>query len=78
LVRKYCKVGCIGCQICVKVSLDSFEVTNFLAKVKYQEAADPHAAVSKCPTKCIRDFATGYPEGSTFGAADSSEEGDAA
>jgi len=66
LVRKYCQVGCIACQICVKTAAGAYVVEENLAHVVYEQSAQAAAAVPKCPTKCIRDFAEGYPEGSSF------------
>lgn len=66
LVRKYCQVGCIGCHICVKVSPEAFQVSNFLASVNYKQEFDATATIAKCPTKCIRDFSNSYPQGSSF------------
>jgi len=66
LVRKYCQVGCIGCHICVKVSPEAFQVSNFLASVNYNQEFDATDAITKCPTKCIRDFSNSYPQGSSF------------
>jgi electron transport complex protein RnfB len=66
LVRKYCQVGCIACQICKKAAPESYKIENFLARVDYASAESAEAGIEKCPTKCIRDFATGYPEGSSF------------
>ena len=65
-VRKYCQVGCIACQICVKTVPEAYLVEDFLARVDYGMHEEAAAAVAKCPTHCIRDFAEGYPEGSTF------------
>jgi len=65
-VRKYCQVGCIACQICKKTVPEVYQIENFLAHVDYAAAGDALPAVAKCPTKCIRDFSTGYPEGSSF------------
>jgi len=65
LVRKYCQVGCIGCHICQKTVPDAYKIENFLATVVYEQAGEAVEALAKCPTKCIRDFADGYPEGST-------------
>ncbi|MBE0597670.1 MAG: RnfABCDGE type electron transport complex subunit B [Desulfuromonadales bacterium] len=67
-VRKYCQVGCIACLICVKTAPGAYKVEENLATVIYQSAAEAGAAVAKCPTKCIRDFTEGYPQGSTFSA----------
>jgi len=65
-VRKYCQVGCIGCHICHKTVPDAYKVEDFLATVVYEQDAQAFEAIAKCPTKCIRDFNDGYPEGSTF------------
>jgi electron transport complex protein RnfB len=66
LVRKYCQVGCIGCQICKKTVPDAYVIENFLATVVYGQDAEASEAIEKCPTKCIRNFDDGYPEGSNF------------
>jgi len=63
-VRKYCQVGCIACQICVKTAPGAYVVEESLARVVYEQHGEAGAAVAKCPTKCIRDFTDGYPEGS--------------
>ncbi|WP_035057799.1 RnfABCDGE type electron transport complex subunit B [Desulfuromonas sp. TF] len=65
-VRKYCQVGCIACQICKKTSPEAYVIEDFLARVVYEHHEQATAAVEKCPTKCIRDFTDGYPQGSTF------------
>jgi electron transport complex protein RnfB len=64
-VRKYCQVGCIGCRICQKTVPEAYVVENFLAAVVYEHADEAVEALAKCPTKCIRDFSEGYPDGST-------------
>jgi len=66
LVRKYCQVGCIACHICQKTVPEAYRIENFLATVDYAQAAEAVAALAKCPTKCIRDFSEGYPQGSRF------------
>ncbi len=66
VVRKYCQVGCIACQICHKTVPEAYLIQNFLAHVVYPHHVQAGEAVVKCPTKCIRDFVDGYPEGSTF------------
>ena len=66
-VRKYCQVGCIACHICKKAAPEAYEIEKFLARVNYEHHAEAGPGVEKCPTKCIRDFTTGYPEGSSFG-----------
>lgn len=65
-VRKYCQIGCIGCNICKKTVPEAYRIENFLARVEYEYHQAAVAAIEKCPTKCIRDFSTGYPEGSSF------------
>lgn len=69
LVRKYCQVGCIACQICKKTAPEAYAIDNFLAQVVYEHHEQASAAVAKCPTRCIRDFVDGYPEGSRFSPA---------
>ena len=68
VVRKYCQVGCIACHICKKTVPEAYTIEDFLATVNYEQAGDADAAIAKCPTKCIFDFTTGYPEGSGFAA----------
>ncbi|WP_305041682.1 RnfABCDGE type electron transport complex subunit B [Geoalkalibacter sp.] len=67
-VRKYCAVGCIACHICAKTVPGAYVVEDFLARVDYEHRDQAGAAVEKCPTHCIRDFAQGYPPGSSFAA----------
>lgn len=69
LIRKYCQVGCIACQICKKTAPGAYEIENMLATVLYDQHLEADAAIEKCPTHCIRNFASGYPEGSSFAAA---------
>jgi electron transport complex protein RnfB len=64
--RKYCKVACLGCQICKKTAPSAYIIEDFLAEVIYEDHEGALDAVEKCPTKCIRDFSMGYPEGSSF------------
>lgn len=66
-VRKYCQVGCIGCNICKKTVPEAYQIESFLARVEYEHHENAAAAIEKCPMKCIRDFSNGYPEGSSFG-----------
>jgi electron transport complex protein RnfB len=66
LVRKYCTIGCIACLICVKTAPAAYRVEESLAQVIDGPREDALQAVAKCPTHCIRDFAAGYPEGSSF------------
>jgi len=69
VVRKYCSIGCIGCLICHKTTPEAYVVENNLARVVYDHHLEALPAVSKCPTHCIRDFATGYPQGSALAPA---------
>lgn len=71
-VRKYCQVGCIGCNICKKTVPEAYKIETFLASVDYEHHEDAALAIEKCPMKCIRDFSTGYPEGSSFTASEAS------
>ena len=53
--RQFCKVGCIGCGICVKQT-DLFKVDNNLAKIdfkKYEPLEQTETAMTKCPTGVI-------------------------
>ncbi|MBN1685944.1 MAG: RnfABCDGE type electron transport complex subunit B [Spirochaetales bacterium] len=54
VVRKYCKVGCIGCAKCTRSSPDGgFVIENFLAHIDYSKKGERSAALADCPTKCI-------------------------
>ena len=54
VVRKYCKVGCIGCKICAKKSPEGgFVIENFLARVDFEQTGEREQAAAACPTKCI-------------------------
>ena len=53
--RSMCKVGCIGCGVCVKQS-EVFAVADNLARLdyeKYQLTEQTETAMDKCPTKVI-------------------------
>jgi len=53
--RTMCKVGCIGCGICVKQT-DQFGVTDNLARLgytKYEPGEQTETAMAKCPTGVI-------------------------
>jgi len=63
-VRKYCQVGCIGCQLCKKTVPEAYKIENFLAEVDYAHDVEATLGITICPTKCIRDFSEGYPDGS--------------
>lgn len=66
VVRKYCETGCIGCNICKKTVPESFKIDKFLAHVDYEHSDNAARAIEKCPTQCILNFKTAYPEGSQF------------
>ena len=55
-VKNACKIGCIGCKICEKLSKGAFIVEDNLARLDYSKV-DGEAVLKlcaeKCPTKCI-------------------------
>ncbi len=54
VVRKYCKVGCIGCKKCEKSSPEGgFAIEDFLARIDYSQGGERNSARLACPTKCI-------------------------
>ncbi len=56
IVKNACKVGCIGCKICEKLSKGAFIVEDNLSKLDYSKLGDATTlklCVEKCPTKCI-------------------------
>jgi electron transport complex protein RnfB len=66
VVRKYCEIGCIGCNICKKTSPEAFKIDQFLAQVDYAHDESAAVAIDKCPKNCILDFNSVYPNGSKF------------
>jgi len=53
-VKKACKVGCIGCTMCVKLAAnDAIRMDGALAVVDYSKELDNDKVVEKCPTNCI-------------------------
>jgi Na+-translocating ferredoxin:NAD+ oxidoreductase RNF subunit RnfB len=53
--RSMCKVGCIGCKLCVKQT-EQFTVEDNLARLdyeKYEVNEQTETAINKCPTKVI-------------------------
>ena len=55
VVRKNCKKGCIGCEICVKFLNDEnrLVIDDNLASVKYSNKNDLSETATKCPVKVI-------------------------
>ena len=56
--RAMCKVGCIGCGLCVKQT-DAFSVEDNLARLdyaKYQPGEQSETGLNKCPT-CVIIYA---------------------
>jgi len=53
-VRKICKVGCIGCRLCVKFSQnESMTMEGRLPEIHYDRGDIGEQAISKCPQKTI-------------------------
>lgn len=53
-VKSNCKVGCIGCRICVKnCPEETIGFENNLAFIKYEGCTQCGICVEKCPTKAI-------------------------
>lgn len=52
-VKKACKVGCIGCTVCTKLSDGAISMNGFLAVVDYTKPLDNEVVIEKCPGKCI-------------------------
>ena len=53
LVKKACKVGCIGCTVCTKFADGAISMEGALAIVDYSKPLDNEDVVAKCPGKCI-------------------------
>ena len=53
VVKKACKVGCIGCTVCTKFADGAINMEGALAIVDYSKPLDNEAVVEKCPGKCI-------------------------
>jgi electron transport complex protein RnfB len=55
VVRKVCKVGCIGCRLCTKTAGEGMVVNGFLASVDYSKPfTNPDETMAKCPGHCIQ------------------------
>jgi len=51
-VRGYCKVGCVGCRLCVKLAPNMFRMEQSLAVIDYEKYSDKEErdkAQQKCP-----------------------------
>lgn len=53
VVRKVCKVGCIGCSICTRLAPEAISMEGKLAVVNYDVPLDNEKVIEKCPGKCI-------------------------
>ncbi len=54
VVKKYCKVGCIGCTLCTKqVENKEISMDGTLATVDYTKPFDGSKAIEKCPMNTI-------------------------
>jgi len=62
-VKKVCTVGCIACDICVKVCpYEAIAVNAFLAEIDYTKCTSCGLCVAKCPDDTILDFAGVRPK----------------
>lgn len=60
-VRIVCKIGCIACGICQKLSEGVFEIKDNLSrlnlgKMRQKKEVDWDTIIQKCPTKCILEI----------------------
>lgn len=57
LVRKYCKVGCIGCKKCETVcKFDAVHIENNIAVFDYEKCTSCGMCVKECPTGTIMNY----------------------
>ncbi len=63
IVRKICKVGCIGCKRCIK-EVDDEQITmdGFLAVVDYSKPLRSDSPANVCPTKTIQVVESEFTE----------------
>lgn len=55
VVRKYCRRGCFGCQMCVRAAKPGVMVMDgALARVNYEVPFEGDEAIDKCPMKCLK------------------------
>lgn len=56
-VRKYCKVGCIGCKKCETVcKFDAVHIEDNLARIDYEKCTSCGMCVKECPTGTILNY----------------------
>lgn len=64
LVRKACKVGCIGCKKCeLNCPEGAIKVENNLAKVNYDKCTSCGICIGVCPMHCIKHLDFGMLDG---------------
>ena len=62
-VRDVCRVGCIACNICVKVCpTQALTIVNNLPVMDFKKCIDCGICVHKCPTESFTDRAPGRPK----------------
>lgn len=58
-VRQVCRVGCLGCHLCERLSggkeANHFLFKGFLAQVNVENPPTDAQLVTKCPAKCLRE-----------------------
>jgi len=56
-VRKYCRVGCIGCKKCETVcKFDAVHIEGNLARIDYEKCTSCGMCVKECPTGTIQNY----------------------